>query len=265
MSETTLLVEDIQAYWNRRAGLGQWAGTRDILAKRLEIEALASHVRGGMSIVDVGCGNGITAIELARRFDVKVTGLDYAEEMIRSATAMADQESLKGAVVFSKGDVNDLSRWGADFDLAYTERTLINLVDWPAQKRAIESICRLLKPGGVFVMCENSQDGLELLNSYRGRVGLPVITPPWHNRYFRDQEIAEMRMVNVTLEACQHYSSTYYFLSRVVNAALAAQAGCEPDYESPINQLALKLPSFGECGQGRIWLWRKAAASGKGA
>ena len=56
------------------------------------------------------------------------------------------------------------------------------------------------------------------------------------------------------------YSSTYYFLSRVVNAAVAAEAGEDPDYDSFINRLALKLPPMGDMGQGKIWLWRRKAA-----
>jgi ubiquinone/menaquinone biosynthesis C-methylase UbiE len=257
MSKIDPSVEDIHAYWNRRAGLGQWAGTRDVIAKQLEIETLAQHIRDGMRILDVGCGNGITAIELARRFAVDITGIDYAEEMIRGAIATAGNETLKGRVAFRTGDVNDFSDIAERFDLFYTERTLINLPDWKSQKKAIQTICGLLAGGGRFLMCENSQDGLDNLNALRERVGLPAITPPWHNRYFRDVELAEVAMPGIESKAYVNYSSTYYFLSRVINAALAAQAGKEPDYDSPINILALKLPSFGDCGQGRIWIWAK--------
>jgi hypothetical protein len=35
------------------------------------------------------------------------------------------------------------------------------------------------------------------------------------------------------------------------------QNGKEPEYDSPINQLALKLPPFGDIGQTKIWVWRK--------
>jgi hypothetical protein len=106
-------------------------------------------------------------------------------------------------------------------------------------------------------MCENSQDGLDAVNILRARVGLPAISPPWHNRYLRDAELAVADLPGVELDEVRHYSSTYYFLSRVVNAALAAQEGREPEYEHPLNQLALQLPPIGEFGQGRLWLWRK--------
>jgi hypothetical protein len=109
-------------------------------------------------------------------------------------------------------------------------------------------------------MCENSQDGLDQMNAVRESVGLSRITPPWHNRYLRDAEIEQTKIPGLTLERIDYFSSTYYFLSRIVNAWQAAQNGREPDYDDPMNQLALKLPRLGKFGQGRIWLWRKTSA-----
>ena len=248
---------DVLAFWNNRAGLGKWAGTRDMTAKQLEIEALAAQVRDGMRVLEVGCGNGITAIEIARRHCVRIRAIDFAEEMITAAKELARGQELKGSIEFSVGDVREMVGVSEEFDLVYTERVLINLPDWPTQVQALTSITALLAPGGVYAMCENSQDGLDTINALRARVGLPAITAPWHNRYFRDAELGEVRLPGIELEAVQHYSSTYYFLSRVVNAWLAAREGKEPEYEAPVNQLALRLPPIGEFGQGRLWLWRK--------
>jgi len=251
--------QDILAFWNARAGLGQWAGTRDVIAKQLEIEAIAAYVHDGMKILDIGCGNGITAIEIARRYSVDVMGIDFAEEMIAAAKSMAVGQQLRGSVKFQTGDVRKPSDFSEKFDLIYTERALINLPDWSAQQQAIIGITSLLVDGGLYVMCENSQDGLDEINSLRERSGLPKIIPPWHNRYFRDAELQTITFPKVKLEGINYFSSTYYFLSRVVNAWLAAQDGQEPQYEAPVNKLALRLPPLGELGQGRIWLWRRSS------
>lgn len=248
---------DIRAFWNSRAGLGQWAGSRDVIAKQIEIEAIASYVRDGMRVLDFGCGNGITAIELARRYKVDVTGVDFAEDMVAAAIELAQGQELKGQIHFQTGDVSNPTQLG-QFDLIYTERVLINLPDWPAQEGALGSILDLLAEGGLYVMCENSQDGLDKINLLREQVDLPPVTPPWHNRYLRDEELQGFTHPGVKLEGMNFYSSTYYFLSRVVNAWLSAQEGKEPEYEAPINQLSLRLPALGELGQGRIWLWRKS-------
>ena len=249
---------DLHAFWNSRAGLGQWAGTRDVIAKQIEVEVLAEQARDGMRVLEVGCGNGITAIELARRHRLSILAVDFAEEMIAAAKKLVAGQDLKGRVEFRVGDVRQMAHFAERFDLIYTERVLINLPDWPAQEQALRDICALLVPGGVYAMCENSQDGLDAVNKLRGCVGLPPIPPPWHNLYLRDAELAAVRMPGIRLEAVRHYSSTYYFLSRVVNAVLAVREGKEPEYESPVNRLALELPPIGELGQGRLWLWRNA-------
>jgi hypothetical protein len=106
-------------------------------------------------------------------------------------------------------------------------------------------------------MCENSADGLECINKLRSDAGLENITAPWHNRYMHDSEIESLSIPGVALENINYFSSTYYFLSRVVNAWLAAREGVSPSYDAPVNKLALSLPPIGKMGQGRIWVWRK--------
>jgi ubiquinone/menaquinone biosynthesis C-methylase UbiE len=247
----------VRAFWNKSSQLGEVAGTKDLIAKRLEIEAIAKYVHDGQRILDIGCGNGITAIELARYFKVDIFGIDFAEEMIKEARNSVKGINLKGTVRFEVGDIEHLPEFERKVDLAYTERALINLPDWETQKQAIRTITDQLVYRGQYVMCENSQDGLDIINSLRVRVGLKAIEPPWHNRYFRDVELERCDFPGVVLESIDFYSSTYYFLSRVVNAWVAAQEGKEPNYDSLINQLALQLPSIGNMGQGRIWVWRK--------
>jgi SAM-dependent methyltransferase len=258
MSQQDDYQKDVLHFWNSRAGLNQWAGTNDIIAKQLEMETIAGYVRDGMSILDFGCGNGITAMELARRHDVHVLGLDYAEEMINAANKLAANQKFKGSIRFQVGDVQTLANLSEKYDLIYTERTLINLPDWKAQKDAIIALGSLLADGGCYVMCENSQDGLDRINELREHVDCPKITAPWHNHYLHDSDIRQSSFPGLKLDGINYYSSSYYFLSRVVNASLAQQAGKEPEYDSPINKLALQLPAIGELGQGRIWLWRKA-------
>ena len=251
------MTDDVLTFWNNRAGLGQWAGTKDLIAKQIEIEAICSYIHNGMNVLDVGCGNGITAIEIAKRYDVAVTGIDFAEEMVANAISLLEGQELKGSVKFQAGDVLNLPSLPIKFDLIYTERTLVNLPDWSAQKQAIANIAKLLIDEGFYVMCENSQDGLDKINHFRSKINLPKIIQPWHNHYLHDIDIKITRIEGLILQDINYYSSTYYFLSRVVNAWLMEQEGKEPDYNSPINRLALSLPPLGEFGQGRIWLWKR--------
>lgn len=249
--------EKVKEFWNERAKLGDAAGSNDVIAKQIEVNAIMTFMKDGLDVLDVGCGNGITAIAIAEKFNLKLKALDYAEQMVVHGRSLAAQAKIKGSLEFDTGDVRCLPADLGSFDVIYSERVLINLDNWEEQQRAIHTIGKRLKPGGVYVMCENSMEGLESINSLRQAVDLPRINPPWHNRYFRENEIAEFRADDLVLEEVRFISSTYAFLSRVVNAWLAKQEGRDPSYDAPVNQLALQLPAFGGIGQTKIWVWRK--------
>lgn len=67
----------------------------DFIEKALELKK-------GMKILDLACGQGRHAIELARRgYDVK--GFDYSDYLIKVAKERAGKENLK--IEFIKGDM----------------------------------------------------------------------------------------------------------------------------------------------------------------
>jgi ubiquinone/menaquinone biosynthesis C-methylase UbiE len=249
--------EKVREFWNKRATLGQEAGTNDLIAKQLEIDAILKYAQDGLNVLDAGCGNGITAISVAQKYNVDITAFDFSEKMIEEAKKQLKKRKLIGTISFLQGDLMDLSQFPDTFDLIYTERALINLPDWRTQKRVIGNIIDHLAAGGTFVMCENSLDGLNEMNKLRASVGLDEIEPPWHNRYFVDDELESLSIRGCKLESIEYFTSTYYFLSRVVNAFLASSEGRSPEYDSPINKLALDLPVIGNYGQTRLWVWRK--------
>jgi len=88
-------------------------------------------------------------------------------------------------------------------------------------------------------------------------VGLPEISPPWHNLYLDDEKVSELTIDDCDLVEVVPYSATYYFLSRVVNAWLAHQEGRDPSYDAPVNRLAQLLPPIGDHAQGKLWVFEK--------
>lgn len=243
--------------WNERAQLGEDAGTKDLIAKQLEIEGILEFVEDGMSILDAGCGNGITALEIAQENSVEIVGFDFAENMIEEAKSLHKNRNLQGSVKFMQGNLKDLPSELGKFDFIYTERAIINLSDWPEQRAAIKDLTQHLKPDGCFAMCENSKNGLDKINEFRQSIDLETIEPPWHNRYLRDEEIDNLNIDDVNLDEIIYHSSTYYFLSRIVNAWQAKRQGEDPSYDAPINKLALDLPRLDNFGQNRIWVWER--------
>lgn len=240
--------------------------SHDRIAKQLEMNAIAKYVKDGMAVLDVGCGDGETLLTLAERFSNSYfQGIDFSSEMIRLARAKSVGQWL---ISFHEGNITKdfapIYNFNG-YDLIYTERCLINLPDWKTQKRAMSNIAKCLKPGGLYVMLENSWDGLQYINDLREKLERPRIAPPGHNRYLRDEEIEEYRHAwtyqinggpelpargSLVLESVDDYSGVYYFLSRVIGPSLGIEL---PE----LSQLALRLPPIGIRGIGRIWLWRK--------
>ena len=252
-------------FWNKRATLGIMAGTNDILSKQLEIDEILSYIYIYTkqfpinTVLDFGCGNGITLVELAKKFThTTFLGIDFSEKMIEEGKKIIQENKLENRVNLICGNHNILENLTERFDIIYSERALINLNSWEEQRKTILQLVSLLNDNGQYLMCECSLDGLNLINNYREALNLSKIIPPWHNTYFEDSKINELAQTNeVKLKEISHFSSTYYFLSRVINAKFAQEKNEEPDYNAPINQLALKLPSINTCGQGKIWVWTK--------
>lgn len=244
-------------FWNANAKFKKLAGSRDYHAKIIEIKNLLKFFKKKMRVLEFGCGNGYTAVEIAKRFNVKIDAYDYSPEMILEAKKLQKNKKFSKRVNFFLGDITKNLKIKPIYDLVFTERMLINLDSWQSQKKSIIKLLNCLKPKGKLVLMENSATGLKKINDYRDMLGLKKIKAPWHNLYLDDKKIINFKIRNYKLIEIIPYSSTYYFLSRVVNAWLANEKGLEPSYNAKINKLALKLPSISDCAQGKIYLYKK--------
>src|SRR5262245_34245973 len=125
--------------WAKKYGRDLRATTLASSIKRLEIDALRraierSNVPQGARMLEVGCGNGQNIAALARLFEnYSWTGIDYIPEMIAAA-----KENYPEAT-FLVGDVMDLAQT-APYDIVFTDRMLINLMNVTMQKQAIYNL-----------------------------------------------------------------------------------------------------------------------------
>jgi SAM-dependent methyltransferase len=244
-------------FWNKRSKLKKLSGSNDYVAKIIEIKALSNFFKKNIRVLEFGCGNGYTALEMAKRFNARIDAYDYSANMISEAIKLQKNKKLFKRVNFFLADIKKKLKIKPIYDLVFTERMLINLDSWASQKKSIIKLINCLKPKGILVLMENSTTGLKKINEYRSMLGLKKIKSPWHNLYLDDKKMLNFKVRNCKLTQIIPYSSTYYFLSRVVNAWLANEKGIEPNYNSKINKLAFELPSIGDCAQGKIYLYKK--------
>jgi SAM-dependent methyltransferase len=105
------------------------------------MDALA--IAAGTQVLDVGCGYGRHAMELAAR-GYHVVGLDSSLPLLLRG---ADEAQRRGLTInFVHGDMRDMA-FDAQFDGAYCLFSTFGYFDDETNKKTAQNICRALKPG----------------------------------------------------------------------------------------------------------------------
>lgn len=134
----------------------------DVRWRRLAARECLSKRPG--RILDLGCGTGDMALELARRGGDKVAiaGADFSEAMLAAARTKAADRGL--SVSWVDADATALPFPDSSFDAVALAFSFRNLT-WrnPARERHLAEILRVLRPGGIMVIVESSQPSGALL------------------------------------------------------------------------------------------------------
>ena len=109
-------------------------------------------------MVDLGCGGGRNARELLKRYPkAKLAALDYSE-VSAEMTKRANRRAVRaGRCSVVRGDVAALPFEADSFELATAFETVYF---WPGLERCFAEVHRVLKPGGSFLIC-NESDGTD--------------------------------------------------------------------------------------------------------
>ena len=219
---STAQIHELYASEAKKHGTAGTSTIQDMRTRKLELAEIGSYIAKRTELyayvlccLDVGCGNGYLATQLAQQFDVYVHGIDFSAVLIEEA-----KKQPSSRVTFSVADVLDLDT--SDFDFIYSVRCLQNLSSWEAQKVALGNIGSGLKDGGEYIMCEGFNTGLRNLNEARAELDLPAIDIPWHNNFFDEAPVIEFMRDAVGCDLIEEncFLSGYYFGSRVLLPAL---------------------------------------------
>jgi ubiquinone/menaquinone biosynthesis C-methylase UbiE len=106
--------------------------------------------------VDLGCGPGHLAVELAQGApDLHVTGVDVSEEMLAQADALAEHSGVGDRVSFKYGDAQEIPFPNDSLDLVLST---LSLHHWSDPGAVLDEIARVLRPGGSFVVFDLRRD-----------------------------------------------------------------------------------------------------------
>ncbi len=143
-------VEDQREFWNRRAP--EWerrAAVADAPADAYGAAAMdALEPRPGSSVLEVGCGVGAAAVELARRVgsEGRVIGVDVSDEMLAAAGRTLGKAGVRG-VELVRSDVVDgaLDHLQGSLDAVFSR---FGVMFFPEPQAAFDVLAGLLQPGG---------------------------------------------------------------------------------------------------------------------
>jgi S-adenosylmethionine-dependent methyltransferase len=119
---------------------------------------LADHARAGMTVLDVGCGQGTQAIELARLGCI-VTGVDPSSELRHACARNATEHGV--GIELLAGRIEDLAQilYGRTFDLVCAHGLLMYLDDRAA---AVATLAQRVAPGGKLSITFRNGDALAM-------------------------------------------------------------------------------------------------------
>jgi len=148
--------------------------------------------------VDLGCGGGRNAGELLKKYPkAHVTAIDYSNLSVEKAKVYNQAAITEGRCTVQQGDVSDLRLPAASFDLATAFETVYF---WPGLEKCFAQVATVLKPGGYFMIC-NESDGADATSKKYEQIidGM---------RCYTAEEIeAALRAVGFSEVSCDHHPS----------------------------------------------------------
>ena len=129
------------------------------------VEAIPEVEEGGLSILDVGAGQGNFALQLAQKKN-SLTLCDISSAMLNDARALFAKHNLDEGVGFIHAPAQELSK---HLDTQYDVILFHAVLEWLVDPReTLKQLLKFIKPGGYLSLMFYSRTGLIYQNLTRG-------------------------------------------------------------------------------------------------
>jgi len=143
-SETVLQVNPNKALWEK----GDFTQIADTMRESGEALVAKLGITKGLHVLDLGCGDGTTAIPEAK-LGAEVLGIDIAANLVEAGNNRVKEFGLTN-IIFQEGDAKNLvGLKDNDFDLVVT---IFGAMFAPKPLDVAKEMVRVTKPGGRIVM-----------------------------------------------------------------------------------------------------------------
>ncbi|MEM9540898.1 MAG: class I SAM-dependent methyltransferase [Cyanobacteria bacterium P01_E01_bin.42] len=184
--------------------LFNWAA--DAMRRRIIAPLKVGLESDRADLLDVACGTGRSLRFLQKTFPkMALYGIDLSEPYLRKA-----RERLGKSVSLKQGKGEALP-YPNDFFTAVTSTFLFHELPAPIRQKILVECYRVLKPGGIFVLCDSLQAGdipeLDLaLTNFSS-----IFHEPYYLDYIKDNLCDRLQEVGFTkIETQTHWLSKYW-------------------------------------------------------
>ncbi|MEP7049292.1 MAG: class I SAM-dependent methyltransferase [Pseudomonadota bacterium] len=166
-------------------------------AEGFELLARAARLAAEDEALDVACGPGLVACEMAPRVKM-LRGLDLVPEMLEQARTRAAARGLHN-VAFDVGNCTSLPYADASFSRVFTRYSFHHLLDPELTLREMARVCR---PGGTITVCDVAP-AREKLEAYNR---LETLRDPSHAAALCPEQLAALfSAVGLTVDRREQY------------------------------------------------------------
>jgi ubiquinone/menaquinone biosynthesis C-methylase UbiE len=142
--ETQQAISPNKALWEK----GDFTRIASTMRQSAEKLVAQFNITKGMKVLDVGCGDGTTAIPMAN-LGAEVLGVDIARNLVKAGNERVKLEGVHNCK-FQEGDATNLAELEENsFDLVVS---IFGVMFAPRPMDVAKELVRVTKPGGKIVM-----------------------------------------------------------------------------------------------------------------
>ncbi len=242
--------------------------------KKLEIAAIAQSIKTILktnkisNVLEVGSGEGYNLISLMKQFpDMNFTGIDYDAAMIKHAKELKADFQLDNIEYYPGNilEIDDNKNLEDQYDLIFTDRCVINLIELNQQFEALAKLAKKVKKNGYILLVENSTKTHGNQNQSRKMLGLEARIPVSENLFIDEGEFMDYAQGELNLELVDtvDFGSLHDIMLYVLIPKIN---GGKVDYAHPLMDAVTefmlnidpsKMGEFSDFGQNRLFIFKK--------
>jgi SAM-dependent methyltransferase len=231
---------DPRAHWQELATAVEYGrAALHVGLWRSEEQLVAKYFRPEDRLLEVGCGGGRVALGLLARGYQAITATDFSPAMVEVAQGVLEQAQAGWGAKVEIQDATALTYPNASFDgVIYAFNGLMCLPDAAHRARALRSIHRVLRSGGIFLASGADREKGELAGEWAAQAAGEIPGDRWHETSTSPVFMHSSTLVETTGEL---RAAGFELMEAPLSTELAAESGA--------------VRAF--CGQTRFYVARK--------